>query len=178
VQRLLDEKRTAGERPQIHRHYLRGSVFCGACAKRLVYGLSTGKSDRKYAYYFCAARINGGDCPQRVIRPELIEVAIQRYYREHPVQLSTSDVERRSQAIEALSAVSQQAVIQIREAKTELIGSLEVRQEALLDMRLAEQSISPALFKRKQDQLQAEMDAAHESLAQSEQQLAIDTEHL
>jgi hypothetical protein len=30
VQQLLDEKRVAGERPQVHGHYLRGSIFCGA----------------------------------------------------------------------------------------------------------------------------------------------------
>ena len=179
VQRLLDEKRTAGERPQVRRHYLRGSVYCGECGKRLVYGLSTGKGGRKYAYYFCAARINGGDCPQRVnIRPELIETAIERYYAERPVQLTAADVKRRSEAIEALAAVSEQAVAQVRTAKTDLIQSLETRQEALVDMRFAERSISPALFKRKQDQLQAELDAAHESLAQSEAQLAIDTKHL
>jgi site-specific DNA recombinase len=179
VQRLLDEKRTAGERPQVHRHYLRGSVFCGECGKRLVYAKSRGKTGKLYPYFFCAGRINGTNCPQRVnIRPELIETAIERYYRERPVQLTAEDVKRRSEAIEALAAVSQQAVIHVREAKAELIQSLETRQEALVDMRFAEKSISPALFKRKQEQLQAELDAAHESLAQSEEQLAIDTEHV
>ncbi len=49
VQQLLDEKRVAGERPQVHRHYLRGSVFCGDCGKRLTYGVSTGNGGR-YAY--------------------------------------------------------------------------------------------------------------------------------
>ncbi len=29
VQTLLDEKRVAGERPQVRQHYLRGTVFCG-----------------------------------------------------------------------------------------------------------------------------------------------------
>jgi site-specific DNA recombinase len=179
VQALLDEKRTAGERPQIRRHYLRGSVFCSECGKRLVYGLTRGRNGKKYPYFFCAGRINGTDCPQRAnIAPKLIEAAIQRYYTERPVQLTAEDIKRRTGAILALAGVSQEAVAQVREAKAELIQNLETRQDALVDMRFDERSISPALFKRKQEQLQAEMDAAHESLAQSEQQLTIDVGHL
>lgn len=35
VQRLLEEKRVAGERGYRHQHYLKGSVFCGECGRRL-----------------------------------------------------------------------------------------------------------------------------------------------
>jgi site-specific DNA recombinase len=179
VQALLDEKRLAGERPQHHRHYLRGSLFCGDCGRRLVYGLSTGRNGRRYPYFFCPSKINGAACAMRSsIRPELIEQAIQRLYIERPLQLTHEDVQKRTAAIEALAGVSQQAVVQVRAAKAKLIQSLEARQDALIEMRFGERSISPTLFKRKQEQLLAELDAAHESLAQSEQQLAIDVEHL
>jgi site-specific DNA recombinase len=179
VQALVDEKRVAGERPQHRKHYLRGSLFCGECGKRLVYGLSTGRNGQKYPYFFCAGRINRTPCQQRAsIRPELIERAIQRFYVEQPVQLTTVDVQRRTAAIEALAAVSEQAVTQVKNAKTTLIRTLETRQDALVEMRFDERSISPSLFKRKQAQLLAELDAAHESLAQSERQLTIDTKHL
>jgi site-specific DNA recombinase len=52
VQRLLDEKRLASERPQVHRHYLKGSVFCDGCGQRLSFGVSTGRNGHKYAYFF------------------------------------------------------------------------------------------------------------------------------
>ncbi|MGH2911805.1 MAG: recombinase family protein [Solirubrobacteraceae bacterium] len=175
VQRLLDEKRVAAERPQKHRPYLRGTIFCGTCRKRLVYGISRGRNGDRYAYFFCTGRINGTGCQQRLnFRPVLIEQAIQHHYVAHPIQLTAQDVQRRSEAIRAMAAVSQEAVVQVRQAKTELIRSLEARQEALVDMRFAEKSISPTLFKRKQEQLQAELDAAHESLAESERRLQID----
>jgi len=75
-QARLDEKRVSGERPHSRQHYLRGSVFCGQCGRRLVYGVSRGNGGQ-YAYYFCASRINGRSCGQRVnMRPELIEAAI------------------------------------------------------------------------------------------------------
>ena len=38
----------------------------------------------------------------------------------------------------------------------------------LMEMRFSEKSISAALFKRKQAELQHELDAAHESLAETE----------
>jgi site-specific DNA recombinase len=179
VQALLDEKRLAGERPQHHRHYLRGSVFCGECGKRLVFGFSTGRNGVRYPYFFCAGRINRTPCQQRAsFAPKLIEAAIQRYYAERPVELRLNDVKQRQAAIRAMAAVSQNAIAQVQAAKRGLIQSLEARQDALLDMRFVEKSISPKLFKRKQDQLQGELDAAHESLAESERQLEIDVQHL
>jgi site-specific DNA recombinase len=44
VQRRLDEKRVAGERPRRREHDLRGSVFCAGCGSRLSYGVSTGET--------------------------------------------------------------------------------------------------------------------------------------
>jgi site-specific DNA recombinase len=179
VQSLLDEKRVAGERPKTATHYLRGSVYCDECGERLVYAESTGKNGRKYPYFFCVGRVKRNDCTQRVnMRPELIEQAIQRYYRERPVQLTAEQVERRTAAIDALVAVSQDALRHVQQAKRQLIQSLETRQDQLLDMRFTEKSISPSLFKRKQDKLQTELDAAHESLAESEQQLRLDGQQL
>jgi site-specific DNA recombinase len=179
VQARLDEKRVAGERPQKRRHYLRGSVFCGDCGHRLIYGLSRGKSGQRYPYFFCVSRTRGSSCTMHAsISPKLIEQAIQRYYVERPVQLSAKQVQRRTEAIEALVAVSQQAVRQVRDAKTRLIRALEAKQDALVDMRFAEQSISPSVFKRKQDALEAELAAAHDSLAETEGALQLDAEHL
>jgi site-specific DNA recombinase len=62
VQTLLDEKRVAGERPRVRQHYLRSSVYCGGCGNRLTFGISIGRNDQKYPYFFCSARINGTAC--------------------------------------------------------------------------------------------------------------------
>jgi site-specific DNA recombinase len=177
VQTLLDEKRVAGERPRVRQHYLRGSVFCGECGGRLTFGISTGRNGSKYPYYFCSGRINGTACTQRVnIRPELIEAAIERHYAT--VEMPPARIERGKAAIHALAAVSQGALNEVRRAKTTLIAKLEARQDELLDMRFTEKSISAALFKRKQSQLQSEIDAAHESLAETDMRMAIDREQL
>ena len=177
VQTLLDEKRVAGERPRVRQHYLRGSVYCGECGNRLTFGISTGRNGGKYPYFFCSGRINGTACTQRAnIRPELIETAIERHYAT--VQMPPARVERGKAAIRAVAEASQDAVRQVQRAKTQLIAKLEARQDELIEMRFTEKSITPSLFKRKQAQLQAELDAAHESLAETELRMTIDRAHL
>ena len=175
VQTRLDEKRVAGERPQKRQHYLRGSVFCGDCGHRLIYGLSRSKSGRRYPYFFCVSRSRGSNCTMHTsISPRLIETAIQRYYVERPVQLTAEQVTRRTTAIEALVAVSQQAVTQVKDAKARLICQLETKQDALVEMRYAEKSISAAVFKRQQATLDDELAAAQDSLAETETTLQLD----
>jgi site-specific DNA recombinase len=179
VQTRLDEKRVAGERPQKRRHYLRGSVFCGDCGHRLIYGFSRGKGGQRYPYFFCVSRTRGSGCAMhRSINPKLIEQAIQRYYVERPVQLSAEQVQRRTAAIEALVAVSQQAAQQVKDAKTRLIRALEAKQDALVDLRFSEKSISASVFKRKQAVLDDELEAAHASLAETEGALQLGSQHL
>ncbi len=177
VQTLLDEKRIAGERPRVRQHYLRGSVYCGECGNRLTFGISTGKNGRKYPYFFCSGRINGTACSRRAnIRPEFIERVIDAHYAT--VQMPPARVKRGKAAIRALAAVSQDALRQVRQAKTRLIAKLEARQDELLEMRFTEKSISASLFKRKQAQLDDEIRAAQESLAETDERLTIDHEQL
>ena len=88
---------------------------------------------RDYPYFFCSARITGTACSQRTnIRPDLIEDAIERYYVERPVRLTADDLKQRTEAIESLVAVSQQAVLQVKQVKTRLIAKLKVQQGRLI----------------------------------------------
>jgi site-specific DNA recombinase len=180
VQSLLSEKRVAGERPQKHRHYLRGSVFCGDCGQRLTYGISTGRNGAKYPYYFCSARINGTTCAQRAnMRPELIEQAIQRYYVERPVQLTTTEVHKRTAAIEGLVAVSQQAIEQVKQAKTALIAKLKAQQVRIIRLHAEEgDDVSGDAFREERARMQVEIRAAEQSLAETEQRLQLDADNL
>jgi site-specific DNA recombinase len=180
VQKRLDEKRVAGERPQHHQHYLKGSVFCGDCGQRLSYGLSRSKNGQRYAYYFCSSRINGTACNMRTnIRPELIERASEHYYRTRPVQLTSKQIRRRTEAIEALVAVSQQAVIQVKQAKTELITKLKAQQKRLIQLHTEEgDDVSPDAFREERLRMQQEIEAAETSLAETEQRLRLDGDML
>jgi site-specific DNA recombinase len=180
VQTRLDEKRVAGERPQRHQHYLRGSLFCGECGRRMVYGLSRSKSGQRYAYYFCLGRMKRSGCTMRTsVRPELIGRAIERYYVTRPVQLKAKDVEARTEAIEALVAVSQQAVAQVKAAKSHLIAKLKAQQVRLIRLHAEEgDDISGDAFREERLRMQAEIAAAETSLAETEQRLQLDADML
>jgi len=180
VQTLLDTKGVAGERVQRRQHYLRGSVFCGDCGHRLAYGFSRSKSGRRYPYFFCVSRSRGVACAMRTsIRPQLIEEAIQRYYVERPVQLTAEDVAERTQAIEALAAVSSQAVAQVREAKTALIAKLKAQQTRLIRLHAEEgDDISGDAFRDERLRMKQEIHAAEQSLTETELRLTIETEQI
>ena len=180
VQALLDEKRVAGERPQIHRHYLRGSIFCDDCGGRLIYGLSRGQTGKRYAYYFCGSRVNGPRCNQQAnIRPELIESAIADYYRRRPVQLKVGDAQRRIEAVRALAAVSQEALHEVRSAKSVLIAKLTAQQQRLLRLHAEEgDDVSPEAFRAERARMQSEIRAAERSLEETNQRLDLNERDL
>ncbi len=180
VQAMLDERRATGNRSQHVDHYLRGSVFCGECGHRLAFAISRGKNGTRYPYFFCIARINGRKCSMRSnIRPAFIEEAVARYYRERPVELTQADIAERTDAIEALAAVSQEAVLRVKEAKTALIAKLKEQQVRLLRLHAEEgDDVSPDAFRAERSRLQTEMEAAEKSLAETEHRLTLDTDDL
>ena len=180
VQRLLDEKRVAGERPQRRQHFLRGSVFCRECGSRLTYGISTGENGRKYAYYFCASRINRTACSERAnIRPALIQTAVEREYVERPIEMTPKRLERSKEAIRALAAVSEEALAQVRAAKTGLIGRLKAQQTRLLRLYAEEgDDASPDAFRAERERMQREIMEAEKSLAETETRFKINADDL
>jgi site-specific DNA recombinase len=179
VQRRLDEKRVAGERPRRRAHYLRGSVFCAGCGSRLTYGVSTGQNGRGYAYYFCASRVNRTPCSERInIRPELVEAAIQRAYHERPIQITAEQAKRRKQAIRAMVAVSQESLRYVRTSKTQLIDNLKAQQTRLLRLYTEGDNASPDAMRDERQRLQTEIAAAEASLAETESRHQINEQNL
>ncbi|HSS34299.1 MAG TPA: recombinase family protein [Solirubrobacterales bacterium] len=176
VQALLDQKRVAHERPQKRSHYLKGSVFCRKCGSRLTFGESTGRNGLKYPYLFCASRINGTSCTmRRNIRPDLIEHELVPWYRKRAT-LSAEQVKRRTEALERLARVSQQAVVHVKAVKSKLIDKLKAQQARLLRLHIEEgEQISPDAFREERRRLAADIKAAEKSLAATEEQLDMDT---
>ncbi len=66
VQAVLAAHRLAGERDRKHLHYLKGSIYCGACGRRLTYSRNTGRGGT-YEYFVCSAN-QRHECPQRAQR--------------------------------------------------------------------------------------------------------------
>lgn len=56
VQTLLDTAKAARARKRTYDHYLKGSLFCGACGSRMQLDLPKNKQGIRYAYFACTGR--------------------------------------------------------------------------------------------------------------------------
>jgi hypothetical protein len=82
VQAVLVAHRLSGERSYKHRHYLAGSVFCGRCESRLLFGVTTGSKGMRYEYFFCAGRQSGRTgCELPYLPLEQVDAAVERQWR-------------------------------------------------------------------------------------------------
>ncbi len=182
VQRVLDQNRVAGERPQHRHHYLKGSVFCPDCDLRLTYGVSTGRNGTKYAYFFCTSRINsvGESCENCAnLRPDFIEDGVLEVYESDLLNLGDRDIRARIAAVERLAAVSGQASEVIRVEKSQRAEKLRAQQARLLRLQIEEgDSVSPEAFRQERSRLQEEIDDAERSLAAAEGRLTFDSDVL
>jgi DNA invertase Pin-like site-specific DNA recombinase len=79
VQGVLAARRT-GERSRKHDHYLKGTVFCAGCGRRLILQHTVNRSGRVYEYFVCPRRATG--CPQRKALPiASVEERVAQQYR-------------------------------------------------------------------------------------------------
>ena len=96
VQEVLHAHNRSGERDRRHAHYLKGSVYCGQCGRRLTFSRNRGNGGF-YEYFVCSA--NGlRRCSQAAQRVDHVEAAVERYYAT--VQLSATDQARIQAALE------------------------------------------------------------------------------
>lgn len=135
VQTLLDSRKIASERRRRkHDHYLKGSLFCGACGSRLQLDFPTNKQGHRYAYYVCSGRASKRTpCTRRAVPVGVAEKLVADCYQS----------------------------ITITEAQ---YAGLAARVEAAFDERLAARSTELAELATTRKRLQDESDkilAAH-----------------
>ena len=79
VQQVLDSHRQCGSRRRKYDHYLRGSVYCGSCGRRLIFSRVRGKGGQ-YDYLGCISRPGRGElCDARHMPVAEVEHAVERY---------------------------------------------------------------------------------------------------
>jgi len=87
VQGLLASRRQ-GERSRIHTHYLKSTVRCFNCQRRLLVHKARSKSGRVYEYFVCSGRQNGTPrCTQSALRISDVERRVEDAYER--IQIST-----------------------------------------------------------------------------------------
>lgn len=79
VQRLLKTRRN-GERSRIHTHYLKSTIYCFNCHRRLLVHKARSKSGRIYNYFVCSGRQKAPKCTQQALPIADVERRIEAAY--------------------------------------------------------------------------------------------------
>ena len=81
VQQVLATKNQAGERHRVHYHYLKGSLFCGACGSRMIITNARNRYGQIYPYFVCLGRHQKRtDCTFKAVLIETVEEKVIEHY--------------------------------------------------------------------------------------------------
>ena len=156
VQSVLTAHKSAAEATQLHDHYLKGNVFCGACGSRLMVSNAKNRHGNVYPYFVCSGRHSKRtNCARGAILIEDVEHMIERYYER--VQITPAHRE-------ALGGLLHHEFDRLMADETDELNQLTTNrdrlqheQERLLQAHYAD-AIPLALLKREQDRILGELD--------------------
>ncbi len=158
VQQILAAHRLSGDRTKKHFHYLKGSIFCDHCGRRLVFGRHRGKGG-VYEYFGCLShQARRPSCGGRHLPVEGVEKAIEEFYRS--IQLTPEQVEQvrrdvREQVEERLAVARKQSEHHSRKLRT-----LQEEQQKLVQLYY-KGSVSEEVLQAEQTRIEAERTQAH-----------------
>jgi site-specific DNA recombinase len=160
VQRLLDAQRQSGQRSWRHHHYLRGSLYCAECGRRLFFTQAKGRRGGLYDYFICAGR-NARICTQPHHRVAAVEAAVERHYAS--IQLTDQQREQiRATVQEHVDALAKIADKETARARAEATR-LDNEERKLLTHHYQDR-ISDHLFAEEQARIHRERQAAEQLL--------------
>jgi len=168
VQDILGAHAHAGEKDRVHQHYLRGTIFCGGCGRRLIFSRHVGRGT--YDYFLCPKRRTSTTrCPRRAIRIEAVEDGVTALY--HHVQLSPAQIEQLRDSVRAeLDSATTEAHRQAEQA-TRRLAALHDERTRLMQAHYAE-AVPLDLLKTEMHRLTAAMQAAEQQTSAAQSHLA------
>ncbi|TMQ91749.1 hypothetical protein ETD83_29460 [Actinomadura soli] len=128
---------TAKEYRRVHHHYLKGSLFCGAChagrlTQRMIMQETTNRHGTTYLYFVCQGRKKEGTCDTPHINVARLEDAVEEHYariRFAPAFMA----EVRGYLAEAIGKSEASARLLHQQLTSELTA-LDAKEENLLDL--------------------------------------------
>jgi site-specific DNA recombinase len=163
VQQILDAQRQSGERSWRHHHYLRGSLICADCGRRLFFVRPRGRNTT-YEYFVCGGR-SARLCTQPYHRVEAVEQAVERHYAS--IQLTDQQRERIRNAVHAhLDGLASLAGKETDRARAEVVR-LDNEERKLLAAHYQDR-ISDHIFAEEQRRIRRERVAADQLLQRFE----------
>lgn len=164
VQEVFVSHDVAGERQRKHPHYLKGTVYCGRCGRRLLYQRAVGRRGGVYWYFMCAGRHNGNSgCPQPYLPAEVVEAAVARHYGQ-TIKFKAERLLALEKKLRTAFRGIAEHVGEEAERQRRRISQLQERQRKLVDVHLAG-AIPVEVLREKQEQASRELRKAEERLS-------------
>jgi site-specific DNA recombinase len=163
VQGMLDAHNHAGERQYVHNHYLKGSIYCGVCGRKLAVSNSRSHTGRIYDYYYCLGRQSDTrSCNWKAVRVSKVEKLVLEHYRS--IQLPPQRIAQIRRSLEEALTARRAEAEASEHAVTLRIQRLTDERQKLLHLHYAE-AVPVDLFKQEQKRITSELDAARQQLA-------------
>ena len=170
VQDVLAAHNTAGEKDRKHPHYLKGSIWCGACGGRMIFTRNKGKSGRSYDYFFCLGTKGiQARCARPHVRVDKVEIAVTDFYQamrlpaykvEQIRRVVRDEIERQHVEASHLAAAADVALVRVRRER-----------EKLMEAHYAG-AVPLDILKTEMARLTREMNEAEKQVAQAAHSLA------
>ena len=154
VQNVLSDHNN-GERMRIHKHFLKSTVYCSTCGKRLIVHNAKSKTGKYYPYFVCVskhykAKDRHMRCTQRAVLISEVEKAVEELYRNISLPLESRQILEAllTEHIDELTQASQKEIADLEKQQKKL----EVKQEKLLEAHYNE-AITIDLMKKEQKKI-------------------------
>jgi site-specific DNA recombinase len=160
VRDLLAARSVRGCRERKHPHYLKGTLYCGVCGRRL----SVQVSKATYTYFFCLGQKNdpAGTCREPYVPAEKLETEIMALYQR--VELPETWLHHLEAEMAAEAADRQQRTAAQRRLHTDHLARAEAHRRKLLDAYYTG-AIDVATLKTEQDRIGRDIATAKDTLA-------------
>ena len=132
VREVLGSALLSGNRTRKHKHYLRGSVFCGNCGRRMVFHRVSGKGG-VYHYFRCLSHQGRRQpCGSRHTLVSTVERAVERYYAR--IRLTPRQQSDVRQAVQQYADEKMQTAERESQRHTRRLQELRREQNKLLSL--------------------------------------------
>ncbi|MCL1900318.1 MAG: recombinase family protein [Promicromonosporaceae bacterium] len=151
VQDMLDAHNKAGDRTQVHDHYLKGSLYCH-CGSKMTVNMTTNRHGETYPYFVCLGRhTKRNSCTAQAVLVSTVERLVEDHYAT--VEISPEASEALEGMIGEIFARIDATSEQEREALARQAQKLEDQQLKLLQS-FYDDAITATVHKREQQRVE------------------------
>ena len=81
AQQVRAARRQSGEKPRVHSHYLKGTLYCGNCGEPLTFEQSRNRVGTLYDYFYCLGRqrLKNG-CTFKATQAHMVEDLVEQHW--------------------------------------------------------------------------------------------------